>query len=147
MLVPDLTFQERSIGVIITDFEWPAFRRLVVSMDLLALVSAVAWLILKVCRVKIYAPLKLVVDGLTAESQLPRYLRYRYLVPVHSFELVPFVPGHVVLFSHEYPHFLVELRTWFHCNTDSRSMPGAPAPICITRREQPLACSRCLPLA
>ena len=58
----------------------------------------------------IAAPPQFVVDRPLTESQLPRDLPHRYLVPPHGFQLVPLRLCHVVSLSHL--PYLLNKRCW-----------------------------------
>ncbi len=98
-----LPLQKLRKGPVFSYFEGASLGGLVVVMDRLPLVRRVPLHIPVVHRVQIPPPGHLVVDGLTAESQLPGYLCHRQLCPQQCLQLVPFRLPHVVLFFRHRP--------------------------------------------
>lgn len=69
-IMQDLTFQKRSICMIVSDLERTTFACLVIVMNLLGLCSRIADLIIKITGMNILTALQLVIDRLATKAKL-----------------------------------------------------------------------------
>lgn len=93
-------FQKLRIRSVISNFQLSALARLHIVMPLLSLLGGVANLIPPITGMDIKAALDFVINRLPAKAQLTCNFCYWDACRVEGLQLLPFIPGHVMLLLH-----------------------------------------------